>query len=56
VSRIGIEVDWPASYAYADSIHDLSFLELAGHPVAVHPDRQLARIARQRGWGIINGG
>ncbi len=55
VSQLGAEVDWPASYAYADSIHDLPFLELAGHPVAVHPDAKLQRIARERGWRIVDG-
>jgi HAD superfamily hydrolase (TIGR01490 family) len=55
VAQLAVEVDWPASYAYADSIHDLPFLELVGHPVAVHPDRGLDRIARERGWQVIDG-
>ena len=55
VSQLGVEVDWTASYAYADSIHDLSFLELTGHPVAVHPDAKLKRVARDRGWQIVDG-
>jgi HAD superfamily hydrolase (TIGR01490 family) len=54
VSQLEVEVDWPASYAYADSIHDLPFLEVVGHPVAVHPDRGLDRIARERGWQVID--
>ncbi len=54
VSQIGAEVDWPGSYAYADSIHDLPFLELVGHPVAVYPDRGLERVARERGWQVID--
>lgn len=54
VSQIGVEVDWPGSYAYADSIHDLPFLELVGHPVAVDPDRGLERVARDRGWQVID--
>ena len=36
--------------AYADSIHDLELLEQVAHAVAVHPDRALRRIARERGW------
>lgn len=40
--------------AYADSIHDLMLLEQVAHPVAVHPDRALARIARARGWERID--
>ena len=27
-------------------------LEAVGHPVAVNPDRELARVARDRGWEI----
>ncbi|MBN2085999.1 MAG: haloacid dehalogenase-like hydrolase [Anaerolineales bacterium] len=56
VSRLGVEVDWQESSAYADSFHDLPFLELTGHPVAVHPDAALKRVARDRGWRILDGG
>jgi len=44
------DVDLDASYAYSDSVTDLPMLEAVGHPVAVNPDRELARIARERGW------
>jgi len=40
------------SSAYSDSATDLPMLELVGHPVAVNPDRGLAREAKQRGWEI----
>ena len=55
VSQLGVDVDWAASYAYADSIHDLPFLELVGRPAAVHPDRGLLYIAQERGWRVIGG-
>jgi HAD superfamily hydrolase (TIGR01490 family) len=45
-------IDLASSYAYSDSITDLPMLELVGHPVAVNPDRDLARIARDREWEI----
>jgi HAD superfamily hydrolase (TIGR01490 family) len=45
-------IDLAASYAYSDSITDLPMLELVGHPVAVNPDRELARVAREREWDI----
>lgn len=45
-------LDLAASYAYSDSITDLPMLELVGNPVAVNPDRELARIAREREWEI----
>jgi HAD superfamily hydrolase (TIGR01490 family) len=45
-------IDLAASYAYSDSATDIPMLEAVGHPVAVNPDRELARVARQRGWEI----
>jgi HAD superfamily hydrolase (TIGR01490 family) len=45
-------LDLGSSFAYSDSITDLPMLEAVGHPVAVNPDRDLARIARERGWEI----
>jgi phosphoserine phosphatase len=50
-----IDVDFAGSYAYADSIYDNPVFGLVGHPVAVYPDKQLLKQARQRGWGIIGG-
>jgi HAD superfamily hydrolase (TIGR01490 family) len=45
-------IDLSRSYAYSDSITDTPMLELVGHPVAVNPDRELTRLARQREWEI----
>lgn len=45
-------IDLANSYAYSDSVTDLPMLETVGHPVAVNPDRELARVARERGWEI----
>jgi len=38
------------SYAYSDSITDTPFLECVGKPVAVNPDRHLAKYAKEKGW------
>jgi HAD superfamily hydrolase (TIGR01490 family) len=46
-------IDWPNSWALADRKSDLPVLELVGHPVAVHPDRRLRKLAAARGWEII---
>jgi HAD superfamily hydrolase (TIGR01490 family) len=46
-------IDLSASYAYSDSASDLPMLEAVGHPVAVNPDRALARVARERGWEVL---
>jgi HAD superfamily hydrolase (TIGR01490 family) len=45
--------DVVACTAYSDSHTDLPFLEAVGHPVAVNPDRELRRIAAERGWPVL---
>jgi HAD superfamily hydrolase (TIGR01490 family) len=45
--------DLSASTAYSDSHSDLPFLEAVGHPVAVNPDRELRRVAEERGWPVL---
>ena len=40
-------------YAYSDSATDLPLLQTVGHPHAVNPDRSLRRVARQRGWPVL---
>ena len=44
--------DLNASYAYGNHHTDAYKLELFGHPIAVNPDRQLRRIATEKGWHI----
>jgi HAD superfamily hydrolase (TIGR01490 family) len=46
-------LDLAASYAYSDSGSDLPMLEAVGHPVAVNPDAELARRAREAGWEVL---
>ena len=46
------DLDLSQSYAYSDSATDLPMLEAVGHPVAVNPDKVLARLATDRGWEI----
>lgn len=45
-------IDLSESYAYTDSYTDLPMLEAVGHPVAVNPDRVLARYAREHGYEV----
>jgi HAD superfamily hydrolase (TIGR01490 family) len=47
------DIDLAASYAYSDSESDLPMLRAVGHPVAVNPDAELARVARAEGWEIL---
>lgn len=41
------------SWAYSDSYNDLPLLSSVGHPVAVNPDKILARHAEAAGWEIL---
>ncbi len=47
------EVDWRASVAYADSLSDLSILNLVGTPIAVNPDPELKIEAEKAGWRLL---
>lgn len=40
-------------FAYSDSRNDIPMLSAVGHAFAVNPDRELARVATERGWEII---
>jgi HAD superfamily hydrolase (TIGR01490 family) len=46
-------VDLAESWAYSDSASDLPMLRAVGHPVAVNPDAELARVAREEGWDVM---
>ena len=45
--------DLDECYAYSDSVTDVHMLEAVGHPHAVNPDKDLRRVARDRGWPIL---
>lgn len=47
-------IDLSASYAYSDSATDVPMLAAVGHGVAVNPDRELVRAAKENGWEIVN--
>ncbi len=47
-------IDLARSYAYSDSFTDVPLLECVGHPVAVNPDRLLAKVARDREWEVLS--
>jgi HAD superfamily hydrolase (TIGR01490 family) len=56
MQRLSVElgIDLASSFAYSDSATDLPMLEVVGHPVAVNPDKELARAAQERGWEVRN--
>lgn len=41
------------SFGYSDHASDAVLLAATGHPVAVHPNRRLARMAKRRGWPVL---
>jgi HAD superfamily hydrolase (TIGR01490 family) len=49
-AREGISL--PHSYAYSDSATDVPMLRAVGNPVAVNPDKELARVAKTEGWEV----
>lgn len=48
-----VEIDWAASYAYADRNTDIPLLSMVGQPVAVYPDEMLLAHARTENWPVI---
>ncbi len=46
-------IDLATSWGYSDSESDLPMLRAVGHPVAVNPDAELGRVARQQGWEVM---
>src|SRR3954462_5380885 len=46
-------LDLSESFAYSDSESDLPMLRAVGHPVAVNPDAELMRVAREEGWQVV---
>jgi len=48
------DIDLKQSRAYSDSFSDLPMLEAVGFPAAVNADRRLRRLARRRGWPVLD--
>jgi len=46
--------DFERISVYSDSLNDLALLERATDPVATNPSPDLAAVARERGWRILN--
>jgi HAD superfamily hydrolase (TIGR01490 family) len=48
-----LDLDLTECFAYSDSITDLPLLRSVGHPYAVNPDRDLARVAKLEDWPVL---
>jgi len=53
IDQNGLEIDSSSSFAYADTIFDVPFLELVGNPVATYSDKDLRQLAEHNGWRIL---
>ncbi len=55
-ARLAREHGWRMKdcFAYSDHYSDRRLLEAVGHPRPVHPNRRLARLARIRGWPVVD--
>jgi HAD superfamily hydrolase (TIGR01490 family) len=47
------DIDLAGSFFYTDSVTDVPMLEIVGHPQIVNPDPLLRRLARRRGWSVM---
>jgi HAD superfamily hydrolase (TIGR01490 family) len=47
------DLDLSESWGYSDSESDLPMLRAVGNPVAVNPDPELLRVARDEGWQVM---
>ncbi len=45
--------DLESCYGYSDSVTDVPMLEAVGHAHAVNPDKELRRIAAEKGWPVL---
>ncbi len=45
-------IDLERSYAYGDSLNDVTMMEAVGHPCPINPDGRLRRHAQDVGWPI----
>ena len=46
--------DLARCFSYSDSVTDVPMLSTVGNPHAVNPDRELRRIATERGWPVLH--
>lgn len=47
-------LDLASSFAYGDHAEDIPLLGCVGQPAAVNPTRALLRVARERGWPVVD--
>jgi len=53
INKLNYKVNLDESFAYGDAIFDRYYMDMVGNPVAVHPDKKLAKYAKEHGWSIV---
>jgi len=53
-AMVTARVSTPIAAAYSDHVSDAALFALAAAPVAVNPSRGLRRLARARGWRVVD--
>lgn len=46
--------NWVLERAYSDHYSDIPMLELANEVTVIDPDKKLERVAKKRGWQIVD--
>ena len=53
INKLDNKVNLGESFAYGDAIFDRYYMGMVGNPVAVHPDKKLAKYAKEHGWSVV---
>ena len=53
INQLDIEVNLGKSFSYGGAIFDRYFMDMVGNPIAVYPDKKLAKYAKEHGWKVI---
>ncbi len=48
------DVDHANSYAFANEVKDIDFMQMVGNPVAVNPDNALKEFALRNSWKVVD--
>ena len=52
----GLGAELSSCAFYSDSFSDVPMLDVVGEPAAINPDLRLRRLARRRGWPVLDWG
>ena len=53
INKLDYKINLDKSFAYGDAIFDRFYMGMVGNPVAVHPDKKLAKYAKEQGWSFV---